>query len=274
MVSVDTIQNIVAQTESTHAVTEAGTPELPNLITLLYHQWKDIPIIQLLHHWENIVFSVLVALLLIIFAHLATRKKELIPGKLQNFVELVIGGLNNFIVGILGDRGKKYVPFLGTLFIYIVCINLLGIFPLMKSPSASFNTTISLAIVVFFYVQYIGIKELGIIGYIDHLAGQPRNIITILLVPLIFPLHIITELIKPVSLSLRLFGNIMGEDVLIAVFLGLGILLLGFIKSPIGIPLHFPFLLLAILTSMVQAVVFSLLSTVYILMMLPHHEKD
>ncbi|MDI6783624.1 MAG: F0F1 ATP synthase subunit A, partial [bacterium] len=205
-------------------------------------------------------------------AHLASRKKALIPNKLQNFVEMIIEGLNDFIVGILGEQGKKYVPFLGTLFIYIVCMNLFGLFPLMKSSTSSINTTVALAIVVFLYVQYIGIKELGIIGYLDHLAGQPRNIVTILLVPLMLPLHIITELIKPVSLSLRLFGNIMGEDILITVFLGLGIVLLGFMKSPIGVPLQFPFLLLAILTSLVQAVVFSLLSTVYILMMLPHEE--
>jgi F-type H+-transporting ATPase subunit a len=272
MVSIDTIQNIAAQTESAHAAAESSAPELPNLITVLYHYWQHIPGVQFLHHWENIIFSGLVALILIIFAHIACRKKELIPGKLQNLFELVIDGLHNFTVGILGEQGKKYAPFLGTLFIYIVSMNLFGLFPLMKSPTASANTTIALAITVFVYVQYIGIKELGIIGYIDHLAGQPRNIVTILLVPLMLPLHIIGELIKPVSLSMRLFGNIMGEDVLIAVFLGLGILIVGFIKVPIGIPLQFPFLLLAILTSIIQAVVFSLLSTVYILMMLPNHE--
>jgi F-type H+-transporting ATPase subunit a len=272
MVAVDTIQNIVGQTESAHAAAESGAPELPNIITVLYYHWKDVPVIRFLHHWENIVFAAIVAGIIIGFAHLATRKKELIPNKLQNLVEMILEGLNNFIVGILGEHGKKYAPFIGTLFIYIVCMNLFGLFPLMKSSTSSINTTAGLALVVFIYVQYIGIKELGIIGYLDHLAGKPRNIVTIILVPLMLPLHIITELIKPVSLSLRLFGNITGEDVLIAIFLGLGIMVLGFIKSPIGIPLHFPFLLLAMLTSFVQAVVFSLLSTVYILMMLPHHE--
>ena len=86
------------------------------------------------------------------------------------------------------------------------------------------------------------------------------------------PLHIISELVRPVSLAMRLFGSMMGEDVLIAVFVGLGILIVSFAKVPVGIPLQFPFLLLAILTSVVQALVFSILSTVYILMMLPHHE--
>ncbi|MCX7918926.1 MAG: F0F1 ATP synthase subunit A [bacterium] len=272
MLAVDTIPYFAITTESAHAPTESSAPELQNIITLLYQQWKDIPFIGILHHWENIVFSILIAFCLIIVAYLATRKQELIPNKLQNFVELIVSGLNDFILGILGERGKQYVPFLGTLFLYIVCMNLAGLIPLMKSSTSSINTTAALAIVVFFYVQYIGIKERGLIRYLDHLAGEPRNIVTILLVPLMLPLHIITELIKPVSLSLRLFGNIMGEDVLIAVFLGLGIFILGFLKIPVGIPLHFPFLLLAMLTSLVQAVVFSLLSTVYILMMLPHHE--
>ncbi|MFB3895154.1 MAG: F0F1 ATP synthase subunit A [bacterium] len=272
MVAIDTIQHIAAPAETAHAAAESGAPELPNLITVIYHYGQNIPGVQFLHHWENIVFSGIVALLIIIVAHIAYRKKELIPGKLQNFVELIIEGLNNFIIGVLGDHGKKYAPFLGTLFIYIVCMNLFGLFPLMKSATSSANTTVALAITVFAYVQYIGIKELGIIGYLDHLAGQPRNLVTIILAPFMFVLHVIGELIKPVSLSMRLFGNIMGEDVLIAVFLGLGILIVGFIKIPIGIPLQFPFLLLAILTSFIQAVVFSLLSTVYILMMLPHHE--
>src|SRR4030066_464857 len=105
MVSIDTLQNIATQTESAHAVMESSAPELPNFVTVLYHHWKDIPVIQLLHHWENIVFSAIVALLIILIAYFATRKKALIPGKLQNFVEMIIEGLNDFIVGILGERG-------------------------------------------------------------------------------------------------------------------------------------------------------------------------
>jgi F-type H+-transporting ATPase subunit a len=85
-----------------------------------------------------------------------------------------------------------------------------------------------------------------------------------------FPLHVMGELIKPVSLSLRLFGNILGEDALIAAFLTFGIVALSFIKSPVGTPLQLPFMLLAILTGTVQALVFSLLTTIYLFTMLPH----
>ena len=107
----------------------------------------------------------------------------------------------------------------------------------------------SLALVVFIYVQITGFRKLGVGGYFYHLVGSPTDVMGWCLVPLMLPLHVIGELAKPVSLSLRLFGNIMGEDVLIAVFTGLGVLTLSAIKSPIGIPLEFPFIFLGLLLS-------------------------
>jgi len=85
-------------------------------------------------------------------------------------------------------------------------------------------------------------------------------------------MHIIGELAKPFSLALRLFGNITGEDILVAAFVGLGLMALSFVHSPIGLPFNVPFILLGILLSTIQALVFTLLSSVYILMMLPHPE--
>jgi len=102
------------------------------------------------------------------------------------------------------------------------------------------------------------------------MAGSPGDVVTWCMVPLMFPLHVIGELAKPLSLSLRLFGNITGEDVLIAVFVGLGVSILSF--SPVGIPLQLPFYFLGLILSTVQALVFALLSTIYILLMLPHEE--
>jgi F-type H+-transporting ATPase subunit a len=93
------------------------------------------------------------------------------------------------------------------------------------------------------------------------------------LVPLNLPLHIIGELAKPVSLSLRLFGNISGEDMLLAIFATLGVTILSFINLPVGLPLHVPFIFLAMLTSFVQALVFSLLATIYFSLM-SHHEEE
>jgi F-type H+-transporting ATPase subunit a len=249
-----------------------GAPELPNFITLLYEKFGKVVWVHFLHTWENVVFSWLLVLIIGLTAYLAYRKRDLIPGPLQNLIEMAVEGLDNFVCGILGKRGRKYTPFLGTLFIYILCMNLFGLIPGMKSPSSSWNTTLALAICVFLYVQYTGIRGLGFLGYLHHMAGSPDNLITWCLVPLNLPIHIIGELAKPLSLSLRLFGNITGEDVLIAAFVGLGITSLSFLHLPVGLPLQLPFIFLALLTSTIQALVFTLLSTIYFLMMLPHDE--
>jgi len=162
------------------------------------------------------------------------------------------------------------VPFLGTLFIYILAMNLFGLIPFMHSPTASLNVTVALALTVFVYVQFIGFKELGPLGWLDHMAGNPRGAIGWALVPLMLPIHLMGELAKPISLACRLFGNIFGEDMLLVAFASLGITVLSFTHLPIGLPLQLPFLFLALLTSTLQALVFTVLSSIYVLLMLPH----
>jgi F-type H+-transporting ATPase subunit a len=266
----------LVETTVKHAGKEAsseGAPELPNFITLLYAKYGKIAFVHFLHIWENVVFSLIIILILGLLFYFSSRKKALHPGKLQNLMEMAVESLDNFICGILGPGGRKFTPFLGTLFIYILCMNFLGLIPGMKSPSSSLNTTVALAVCVFIYVQFTGIKNLGLLGYIDHLAGSPRDFITWVLVPINLPIHIIGELAKPMSLSLRLFGNITGEDILIAVFVSLGVLALSFLNLPIGLPLQVPFIFLALLTGTIQALVFTLLSTIYFLLMMPYEEK-
>lgn len=261
--------------ESAHeapAQASEGLKELANWITLLNERWHDVPFVHFLHRWENVVFSLTASLFLIVLSLIATRKKSLIPGPLQNALELAVESLDNLVVGVIGPRGRAHVPFIGTLFLYILIQNFMGLVPAMKAPTSSLNTTVALAVSVFCYVQFIGIKENGMIGYIDHLMGSPRDMVGWMMVPLNFPLHVLEEFIKPMSLSLRLFGNILGEDSLIAVFVGLGILSLSFIHSPVGLPLQFPFFLLSMLLGTIQALVFALLSTIYISLVLPHEE--
>ena len=254
-------------------VAHEGATELPNFITLLYAKYGKTAFVHFLHVWENVVFSLMIILILGLLSYFSSRKRALHPGKLQNFMEMAVESLDNFICGILGPKGRKFTPFLGTLFLYILCMNFLGLIPGMRSPSSSLNTTVALAICVFIYVQFTGIKNLGLLGYIDHLAGSPRDFITWVLVPINLPIHIIGELAKPMSLSLRLFGNITGEDILIAVFVSLGVLALSFLNIPIGLPLQVPFIFLALLTGTIQALVFTLLSTIYFLLMMPHPEE-
>jgi F-type H+-transporting ATPase subunit a len=252
---------------------QEGLKEVANWITLVSEKWHGAPWADFLHHWENVVFAWTIALGLILLAFFGTRRRKDIPGPLQNFLETIAEGVDRFITDVLGERGRKFVPFLGTLFLYILCQNLIGIVPGMKSPTSSLNTTVALAVTVFFYVQWTGIRENGILGYVDHLMGSPRDLVGWIMVPLNFPLHILEELIRPLSLSLRLFGNILGEDSLIAAFVVLGISALAFFHIPVGLPLQFPFMMLALLTGTIQAVVFALLSTIYISLMLPHHEE-
>jgi F-type H+-transporting ATPase subunit a len=263
-----------AHGEGAHAE-HAEHPELPNFITFLrsFYQGKEQPAwLTFLHRWENVVFSLIAALLLILFFGISARPRRMVPTGLQNAGEALLGGLHDFFLGILGPEGKKYVPFVGTLFLYIVTMNWMGLLPFMKAPTSSINTTLALGLCVFVYVQYIGITKNGLRGYLYHFAGQPKDAIGWGSAVLLFPLEIMGELIKPISLSARLFGNILSEDILLAVLVGLGVTVLAFMNSPIGLPLQLPFMLLSTLFGLIQGLVFSLLAAIYIVMMLPHED--
>jgi F-type H+-transporting ATPase subunit a len=264
-----------AADSTAHAATHAeehAVHELPNWITLITKFMQDSPVKEFLHQWEGMIWALAIATLIIVVARLAARNPQMVPGRLQNIVEMVVEGLSNFIVGVLGPEGRRYVPFLGTLFVYILSMNLAGVFPLGKSPTASPNTTVALALCVFVYVHFIGLTRNGPVGYMKHLAGNPRSPVEWAFVPLMLPIHVIGEIARPVSLSLRLFGNVTGEDVLLFAFCSLGVTTLAFVDSPVGIPFQVPFILLAFMTSFIQALVFTLLSTIYILLWLPHDE--
>ena len=260
----------VAETAG-HAA-ESGSPELPNIFKFVMAFLPE-NVGHFIHHYEIVIFSTIVWVVLAIFAFIAFKKRALIPGPVQNVVEWIVESLSNMITGILGDHGKKYIPFIGTLFVYIFFMNLSGIIPGFHAGTSKLNTTLALAICVFFYVQFTGIRNFGILGYLHHLAGSPKSVVEWCLVPLNLPLHVIGELAKPISLSLRLFGNISGEDMLIAIFVTLGVSILSFTHMPIGLPLHLPFIFLALLTSFVQALVFTLLTTIYFSLM-SHYDEE
>ena len=243
-------------------------PELPNFISLITRKLgNDSAISKFILSWENIIFSLIIIIIISLLAILSSRKLKLIPqSRLQNAIEIFIAGVDDFVCGILGKQGRKLVPFIGTLFIYILFMNLFGLIPLMKSPTSSWSTTLGLALCVFVYVQYIAIKQFGFLGYFDHLMGKPRGIMafTLFIPILMFFLHIISELVRPISLSLRLRGNILGDDMLLAVLSKLGLA---------GVPFQIISLPLAIVASLIQAVVFSLLTTIYFALVLTHEEE-
>lgn len=261
-----------AAASGAHEGGHEASHELLSLIGVITHFMADGPVKAFLEHWEGLIFAFALAGLIILIAHLAARNPKMIPGRFQNVVEMSVEAISNFILGVLGPEGKIFVPFLGSLFIYILAMNLSGIMPLGMSPTSRLNTTIALALCVFVYVHFIGLTRNGPLGYLKHLAGNPKTGVEWSFAPLMFVMHVIGEIARPVSLALRLFGNVTGEDVLLLAFCSLGVTTLAAIGSPVGIPFQVPFILLAFLTSFIQALVFTLLSTVYILLWLPHHD--
>ena len=252
---------------------EEGSDKFPNVITLIVAANHKARWAHALHFWEPIVFSLGVGLLVCITGFVASRNPKMIPSGLQNGAEMLVEKLYEFVSGILGQRNaRRFFPLLGSLFVYIFAMNLFGLLPLMDSPTSNLNVTFALGLTVFVYVQYVGIRGLGIVGYVDHLLGSPRDITGWAVAPLMLPIHLMGELAKPISLSCRLFGNVFGEDMLLVGFASLGIGMLSFAHSPVGIPIHAIFFPLALLTSTLQAFVFTVLSTIYILLMLPHEE--
>ncbi len=243
-----------------------GMPELPDIFAVLTEKFPANSFFKFVYLWEHISYSLIIVLLLGVLAYFAGRKKSLIPGRLQNCAEVIVGGFDDFVCGILGPKGKKYTPFIGTLFIYILFMNLSGLIPFIKASTASWSTTLALSLCVFFYVQYTALREMGFLGYLDHLAGKPRGVLafTIIMPLFMFFLHIITELIRPLSLSLRLRGNIWGDEILLGLLSGFGIK---------GLPLLFFNMSMGVLTAIVQAVVFCLLTTIYFALVLTHEEE-
>ncbi|HTR97739.1 MAG TPA: F0F1 ATP synthase subunit A [Candidatus Acidoferrales bacterium] len=247
----------------------------PTLVSLLEASAPHARWVEWVVQYEAVLFAIFIAALLAFLAWLAGRKPQRIPTPLQNLVEWIVEYIHDFVVGILGPKyGPRYVPFLGTLFLYIFAMNLFGLIPLMHSPTSSLNVTVALALTVFVYVQYTGFRELGVVGWFDHMLGNPRDVTGWVLAPLMLPIHLLGELAKPISLSCRLFGNIFGEDMLLVAFATLGISILSGLHLPFGLPIHALFFPLALLGSALQAMVFTVLTTIYLLLMLPHEHHE
>jgi len=264
-----------AQGDATHHA-EEGAAELPNWLVILHDFNPGNPVIDWLEKNQVIVFAWIAGLLFLLVSWLAMRKPKMVPGPFQNGVEWMVESMEEVCGGLLGPQIDKHFPLIGALFFYILTINMLGIIPGMKSATSSLDLTLALALITFLYVQFWGIRNLGILGYLDHLAGSPRDAIGWAMLPVMLPVHILGELAKPVSLSCRLFGNIFGEDTLIVVFVGATALLIKASLVALAVPpmagITALFMMLQTLTSIVQALIFSLLATVYLYMMLPHEE--
>ena len=235
------------------------------------HNPGEVPPADLL--FANAVF---VALIMVALGVIFTRKLQDVPKGVGNLGEWLAESLRNFTVGIIGPGGEKHVPIVGTVFLYILLMNLIGLIPGFHSPTSNVTNTLALGLVIFIYVQYWGIKSQGIAGYARHFMGPSLGMFGKQypeLFWLIGPIELISELIKPFTLAIRLFGNIFGEDVILIVLAGLAGSLAG---SAFGwIPLHFPIMFLSMLTALVQALVFSILTCIYLSLVTGHgHDEE
>jgi len=208
---------------------------------------------------NGMITSAGITVLLIAISFIASKRIQTVPSGLQNFIEWSIESLYNFFEGIMGPRGcRKYFPLIATLFIYILIANYSGLLPGsghingLDAPTGSINCTAAMAVVVFFATHIIGVKEHNGLSYFKHFLKP---------FAFLLPLMIIEEIVRPVSLTLRLYGNIFGEHTVTGSF---------FDMVPIGLPVIMQ--ALSVLMGLIQALVFALLAAIYIQGAMPEEE--
>jgi len=229
------------------------------------------------HITNSLLMSWLVMSTMIILALLATRQIKLVPNTIQNFTELIIETFYNTFETVSGNLTRIFFPVVATFFFYILFSNWMGLLPglnaigmnevsgshtvfvpFFRSPAADVNTTMALALISVGLTQYFGLRFKGLWGYVKHYFHNPvRGGIALILLGLVIGgflgfLEIVSEIVKIVSLSFRLFGNVYSGEVVISTISGL----FSYI-APV------PFLLLEVIVGFVQATVFSLLSLVF-----------
>jgi F-type H+-transporting ATPase subunit a len=198
---------------------------------------------QIMLSYSWLVMAILIGLALA--ARFSLKKGA--PTGIQNLLETVVSALENFVIDIMGPEGKHYLPLIGTLFLFILVCNLLGLIPGFDSPTANINTPLALALVSFTATHYIGIKRHSV-GYIKHFMGPMWG-----LAPLMLPIELISHLARVMSLTFRLFGNMVAKHKLLLV-----LALLAPYIAPV------PILGLGLLVAFVQALVFTLLTMLYL----------
>ncbi len=202
---------------------------------------------------DAIAYTWLIIALLALVSIMATKSLKAVPSGLQNFMEVVIGGIENMIVETMGEHGRPFFPLIATLAIFILVSNLIGLVPGFFPPTANINTTAACAVVVFVMTHVVGVKEHGA-KYIKHFMGPIAW-----LAPMMFFIEVIGHFSRVISLTLRLFGNMNGHELVLMIFFGL---------APFLVPL--PMMLMGVLVSFIQAFVFMLLAMIYIQGSLEH----
>jgi F-type H+-transporting ATPase subunit a len=194
-----------------------------------------------------ITYTWVIMILLLALAKLAASRLEMVPGGGQSFFEVLIGGIEDFLISVTGEEGRFVFPLIATLGLFILTSNYMGMIPGFFSPTANINTTAACALIVVFCTHAIGVKFHGV-KYVKHFMG-PIPWLT----PLIMPIELIGHGARILSLSIRLFGNIFGEELVLAILFFLA----GLYLAPL------PIMFLGLFTGFVQAFIFCLLSMMY-----------
>lgn len=203
----------------------------------------------------HVTMTIIVLITVPILFLLLAKKPSLIPTSVQNVFEIYIEFIDNLIKENMGEKGRKYFPLIASIGLFVFFSNLLGIIPGLESPTANLNTTLALALLVFFIYNFEGIRENGV-GYFKHFLGP---------VPAMAPVFVIIELLshlsRPVTLALRLFANMTGGELISVVLIML---------IPFLIPM--PVMLIHLIAVFLQTYVFVVLTTVYIAGAITHAE--
>jgi F-type H+-transporting ATPase subunit a len=223
----------------------APVVQLPNFLAFLGVPGEWMP--------AHVTFTWLIMGILMVVGVLGTRALKPVPGPLQNVVEVVIEAFYGLLDQMIGRQGRQFLPLIGTAGLFILTSNLLGNIPGLQPPTANWNTTVALAVTVFLSYNYFGIRKHGFLNYLKHFCGPIWW-----LAPIMFVIEFIGHLARPVSLSIRLFGNIFGEESVIVILISLAWLVMPYL---IWLGIMLP---LSLFTAIVQAFVFIMLSMVYI----------
>jgi len=206
------------------------------------------------NHHDNpqlffVAHLIIVAIIVLLIAKMATKSLRAVPVGTQNVMEAYLGGVIAMGKDVIGEElARKYLPLVAAVGMFIFVSNVIGIIPGFESPTSNINVTLPLALLVFFYYNYEGIKENGVVKYFAHFAGPVK-----VLAPLMFPIEIVSHISRIISLSFRLFGNIKGDDLFLWVLLML---------VPFVAPL--PAYLLLSFSALLQTFVFMILIYVYL----------
>ncbi|MRJ02404.1 MAG: F0F1 ATP synthase subunit A [Epsilonproteobacteria bacterium] len=211
------------------------------------------------HTFIFVAHMLLAAIIVLALAKLATKELRVVPQGLQNIMESYLEGVIAMGRDVIGESyARKYLPLVATLGLFIFVANIMGIIPGFESPSGNINFTLALALIVFIYYNFEGIRKNGVVHYFAHFAGPVKA-----LAPLMFPIEIVSHISRIISLSFRLFGNIKGDDLFLWVLLML---------APWIIPL--PGFALLLFSAFLQTFIFMILTYVYLAGAVLLHEES